>query len=197
MARRAPKEGLHRHPPAALAGDEAGGGGLFGPEEQALVSALLPAVEQLVGEHFHLTSFGLAGRCYEVVTRKVADADGAAPFALAKLCRYDRRERRIREGKALSHFYRIYLQDGNLLERARSGPGLSLRALLLYVLAHELVHVVRFESFQVHHGAVGAARDREEEAVHGLTREVLAPLRDPEVERVVRAMSHGGVDVLE
>lgn len=198
MAGRAAKAGVHRRPaPPVGGGPPAGEEELFGPEDLALVSRLVPQVEGLVGDHFRLTSFGPALGCYEVTTLEGAPPDGRAPFALAKLCRYDRRERPIKMGQGISRFYRVFLQDAPLLARARSEPTLSLRSILLYVLTHELVHVVRFESYAVHYGAEGPARDREEAVVHALSGAVLGRLKDREVDRAVRTLAHSGVDVLE
>lgn len=167
----------------------------FGDAEQALLNALLPKVEQLVGDHYRLTSFGPIHRCYEVVTLEAADHTGRCETALAKLCRFDRLERAIGPER-VSHFYRVYLQDDNLLARARE-PGASLRALLLYVLTHELVHIVRFESFQVPFGAAQALRGKEERAVHALTLELIGALREQEVDRLAKVLARQTVDIVE
>jgi len=134
-------------------------------------------------------------RCYEVVTLEGAGPEGRDPKRLAKLCRYDRKERPIEEGHPVSRFYRVFLQDDKLLTREKEG--LELRALLLYVMTHELIHIVRFESFQVHYEAVGPEREREERTVHRLTEDVLSVLRDECVEQVIRGLAIGGVDVVE
>ena len=67
---------------------------------------------------------------------------------------------------------------------------------MLYVLTHELIHIVRFESFQVHYGATGPERDREELRVHELTEDVLRVLRDELVDEVIQGLAPGGVDVI-
>lgn len=190
MARRTAPESLHqRSPLASLKRD------LFHSDELALLRETQPLVEELVGEYFHLTSFGPVRRCYEVVTLEGAGSEGKDPNRLAKVCRYDREERPIEEGHRVSRFYRVFLQDDKLL--AREADGLELRALLLYVITHELIHIVRFESFQVHYGAKGLERQDEERIVHQLTREVLSVLKDEQVEQVIRGLEIGGVDVVE
>jgi hypothetical protein len=168
----------------------------FGPAEVTVLQTIQPISEELVGEHFRLTSFGPVRRCYDVVTLESAGPEGRDPLRLAKLCRYDRKERSIdTDHKRVSRFYRVHLQDDRLL--TRTGEGLSLRALLLYVLTHELIHIVRFESFQVHYGMTGAARNDEERTVHHLTEIVLRKLRDPQVEEVIEGLDPEGVDVVE
>jgi hypothetical protein len=166
----------------------------FGTAEFEVLSEVQPIAEELVGEHFHVTSFGPQHRCYEVVTLATGPDECREPTALAKLCRYDRQERAIGGGQHVARFYRIGLQDDRLL--ARAFEGLDLRALLLYVMTHELIHVVRFESYQIHFEATGLAREREERIVHGLTEQVLAPLKRSRVDEVARGLAAGGVDVL-
>jgi len=166
----------------------------FGTAEFEVLSDVQPIAEELVGEQFHVTSFGPQHRCYEVVTLSTGPDECREPSALATLCRYDREERAIGGGLHVARFYRICLQDDNLLGRV--ADGLDLRALLLYVLTHELIHIVRFESYQIHFGAPGLAREQEERVVHGLTVEVLAPLRGSRADEVAAALALGGVDVL-
>jgi hypothetical protein len=161
----------------------------------ALVEEVRLIAEELVGEHFQLASFGPVRRCYEIVTLDNAGIDGRAPRALAKLCRYDRSDRPIKTGRGVSRLYRVCLQDDRLLTRA--SQGLDLRALLLYVVTHELIHIVRFESFQVCYSAHETERKKEEDAVHRLTGEVLHRLHDGAITTVIQALSLEGVDVVE
>jgi hypothetical protein len=166
----------------------------FGPAEFEVLSEVQPIAEELVGEHFHVTSFGPQHRCYEVVTLATGLEECREPTALAKLCRYDRQERPIGGVHHVSRFYRVCLQDDRLLARVEGG--LELRALLLYVLTHELIHVVRFESYQIHFEATGVAREQEEKIVHALTVDVLASVRGVRADEVAHALADGGVDVL-
>jgi hypothetical protein len=169
--------------------------GLFEPQALDVLREVQLMAEDLVGEHFRLSSFGPVRRCYEVVTLAGAAPEGRDPRRLAKLCRYDRSERPIDHGQRVSRFYRVFVQDDQLLRRV--SEGLDLRSLLLYVLTHELIHIVRFESFQVHYGATGPERDREELRVHELTEDVLRVLRDELVDEVIQGLAPGGVDVIE
>lgn len=182
MARRSSQESVHRRTPTALEG------ALFGPEEHELVRSVRLEVEQLVGEFFHLTSFGSSTPKLEIVSLEGTDlAEAEASHALAKLCRYDRKERSIGTSSKVGRYYKVFLQDGKIIAKAQE-RGWSLRALLTYVLAHELVHVVRFETFAVHIGAEGEARAAEEEQVHDLTCKVLAPLKDEDINAVAAAL---------
>jgi hypothetical protein len=189
MARRVTSKGVHRRAPVEVAGATR----FLGPAELAVLAEVHPLTEELVGERFRLTSFGPTSRTYDVVTLAEVEPECRAIEALAKLTRYDRSERPITKEQRVSRFYRICLQDDNILTRA--DEGYDLRALLLYVLTHELIHIVRFESFQVSYNASGVVRDDEERVVDKLTREVLGVLKDRAVERVIEGLSPGRVDV--
>jgi hypothetical protein len=47
---------------------------------------------------------------------------------------------------------------------------------MVYVLTHELVHIVRFSRFEANFEASWPERCREEDTVHRLTGQILAPL---------------------
>ncbi len=190
MARRTPTKGVHRRAPLETIAQPPN----FGAWDLDVLGEVRPLAEDLVGEHLRVTSFGPHHRLYEVVTLGNSDAECRAPQALAQLFRFDREERVIDAVTRVSRFYRICLQDDNVLCRVQEG--FDLRALLLYVLTHELIHIVRFESFEVIYGATGSAREDEERIVDQLTRSVLVPLRDQAVSEVIEGLSLGRVDVL-
>jgi hypothetical protein len=167
---------------------------LFTADDLEVLARAIPLAEELVGDHFRVTSFGPHQRLYEVVTLASSGPECRAPHALARLCRFDRQERPIDAAPRVSRFYRICIQDDAVLTRARDE--LDLRAILLYVLTHELIHIVRFESFEVGYDAAIKARVAEEGVVDRLTREVLSTLRDRTVDAVVEGLSPVRVDVL-
>lgn len=189
MARRASSEGVHRHTPVEVAQS------FFGDPELEMLRDIQPLAEELVGEYFQLTSFGPIKRCYDVITLQEKASECVEPQALAKLCRYDRSERPIDGSQRVSRFYRIALQDDAILGRVTEG--LKLRALLLYVLVHELIHIVRFESFQVFYDTTESTRMDEEITVHHLATQVLKSIWDQDIESVVEKLSPSRVDVVD
>lgn len=87
-------------------------------------------------------------------------------------------------------YYRIRLRDDEILSAVRDQIDLRLFPLLLYVLTHELVHVVRFESgFAPYDASDLDAREKEESRVHAITRKVLRPARTSSLRRVERLYS--------
>jgi hypothetical protein len=83
-------------------------------------------------------------------------------------------------------FYRVCLQDHNILKTLEASPDLSLFPMLLYVITHELVHVIRFSQFLALFEAAEAEKAREETLVHQLTQKILAPLNFLDLPSVIR-----------
>ncbi len=135
--------------------------------------------EELVAHSFRIPALPSKQYPYEVATESELSEAERADEVFAHLVVYERR--RSREDERL---YRICLQDHAILaRRSDGGPG-WLGALLVYVLTHELVHVVRFQRAEQTYAAEGAAREREEDLVHRLTLELLADAGEPEWERL-------------
>ena len=121
---------------------------------------------------------------YEVRTLRALDSSEIADNALAQtLCYSVRREAGplvLEEGD----LYRICLQDHRILDAARE-TRTQLKAVLTYVLTHELVHVVRFgqrlQAIDLPH----ELRPHEELKVEKTTRAILAQTDDPEINRIL------------
>jgi hypothetical protein len=152
----------------------------FGLEQLALVNTSLGRSEALVSGWYRIPALPSKHYPYELVTLADQGDQERAPDALAHLVVYERRRR-----SGLEHLYRICLQDDQILRRVGESGGL-LGSLMVYVLTHELVHVVRFqraeESFMV--GQPG--RQREEDQVHRITLELLERAGEPDWERLDR-----------
>ena len=150
----------------------------FGDRELDRIPALLGLAEELSGSYFKLSSFDPARYPFDVATLRELDAREIATGVFAQVTRH--------EAPALRrHHYRICLQDHNVLEALQRGP-VALDPLLLYVLTHELCHVVRFCDYrQLFDAPDDGERAAEEARVHRMTSEILAPLRDRGVRDVM------------
>lgn len=151
----------------------------FGLEQLALVNTSLRRSEMLVSGWYRIPALPSKHYPYELVTLADLGVPERAADALAHLVVYERRRRSGPE-----HLYRICLQDDQILRRVEEGGLLG--SLLVYVLTHELVHVVRFqraeESFMV--GQPG--RQQEEDQVHRITLKLLEKAGEPDWERLNR-----------
>jgi hypothetical protein len=165
---------------------------IFGPAELALVAQALEVAEESVSEHYQLSEGAWLRYPYDLRTRAQLAPAEVEHQALAQVLRLSRPPRGERLRPA--DLYRICLQDPNLLGLVRrEGARELMQPLLIYVLAHELVHVVRFCSFQHLFHADAGQRAREEARVHAITARCLAKVRLPQLERVLNLYEeHGG-----
>ena len=152
----------------------------FDLAQLALVGRASTHSEALVSRHYRIPMLPCEQYPYEVATLAELDRAERARGALAHLVVYERAR-----AKGPEHLYRICLQDDVILERVEGEGGDWLSALLVYVLTHELVHVVRFQraeqSFQTRSRRM---REREEDAVHHITLQLLEQAGEPRWERL-------------
>ncbi len=116
-------------------------------------------------------------RCrYDILTLAFLRREEVSSHALAQLVKYQGFLSDRLLPSAAFDFYRICVQDHNILRVLQSGKGLEPLPLFSYILTHELVHIVRFSRFQAPFEASWPERLAEEAQVHRLTQAVLAPL---------------------
>jgi hypothetical protein len=82
-------------------------------------------------------------------------------------------------------FYLICLQDHKILKAMTRDTQLGLLPLLVYILTHELVHIVRFCNFSQRFDVPRTKRDREEGIVHDTTFKILGGLSLPKLDYVL------------
>lgn len=127
--------------------------------------------EEVISEWFHLTTSCWRRYRYDVRTLKFLSPDEIASSVFAQVVRYGRPEGP--SGMRQGDWYRICLQDHNILAALQRDPALDLFPLLVYVFTHELVHVVRFYKFYQCFEADDYSRAKEEATVHDLTHRIL------------------------
>jgi hypothetical protein len=116
----------------------------FGRLERRQVRSAERRAAELVSRFYVLAPREWARMPYEVRTLEQLAPGEVREEVLAQLLCYGV-ERHV-EGRVVEErdLFRICLQDRTILDRARASTGIPVSALLLYVLTHELVHVVRF-----------------------------------------------------
>jgi len=154
---------------------------LFDPGQLQEMQRVLALAEELCGDFYHLSAFDVRSAPYDVLTARELIAEGIEPpplpTQLAEVRRLDlTREERSARDRRRTH-YRVCLWDPHLLAVFDRGerPG----AVLLFVLVHELVHVVRFAKQLALFESGQLARANEEAAVHETTERILTRAREP------------------
>jgi hypothetical protein len=151
----------------------------FDLHQLALLTRAIRRGEELVADHYRIPMLPCKQYPYEVVTLSEIQGPERAREALAHLVVYERSR-----PAGAEHLYRICLQDDAILRRAGSEGDDWLCALLVYVLTHELVHVVRFQRAEQSYQAPASTRQREEDEVHRITLGLLRSGAEPRWERL-------------
>ncbi|MEW6660005.1 MAG: hypothetical protein AB1424_15210 [Thermodesulfobacteriota bacterium] len=162
------------------------GHSLFLEHHKQVLREATVIAEEMTSDFFKLTHNCWRRARYDIITLEGLEQEEISAHALALVAKYRgcHRDRLLKS--AFFDFYRICLQDHNILKALESCPDLSLLPLFLYIITHELVHVVRFSQFQALFEAPEEQKREEEKRVHQLTQKILAPLNSRELPRVIR-----------
>lgn len=162
----------------------------FSELDQGQIGEALVIAEEMTSDFFKLTHGHWLKARYDILTLKQLTREEVSPHALALLAKYHGLPPDRSLKSAAFDYYRICLQDHNILKALNNGQGLEPLPLFCYILTHELVHVVRFSRFQARFEAPEEEKLAEERRVHCLTRQILAPLGFLNVTPLVRYYEH-------
>lgn len=165
----------------------------FAAADLAHLGEALYMAEESVSDHYHLSQHAWAKYPYEVRTLAELMDNEINGQALAQVVRMRQPKRpgRLRGWD----FYRVCVQDHNVLRALeRESASELLTPLLTYVLAHELVHVVRFYKFDHLFEATAAQRGQEEMRVHDITAGILSKVKLDDLAKVINLYREYGTD---
>jgi hypothetical protein len=164
-------------------------GRYFSAEQLSLSGRVFAQAEMMAGSYFRVAPEEWRERRYDVKTLAFLETHEVREGAFAHLCKYQVR-REPEESDDRFHFYRICLQDDRILDAVeRAHSFIRLSPLLLYIAAHELVHVIRFGRGEGNFDARDDEKTDEEEKVHRITRSLLKPATDPDLSLVLDCFS--------
>ncbi|MEW5722053.1 MAG: hypothetical protein AB1896_03035 [Thermodesulfobacteriota bacterium] len=146
-------------------------------EQLKTVDQAVSVSEEVTSDRFHLTLSSWKKYRYDIRTLRQLEPQEITSDIFAQIVRYG--PSTLPHGLREGDFYRICLQDHNILSALRREPQLELYPLLIYVVAHELVHIVRFYKFFQFFHADEAERAAEEARVHRITFDMLKKIKIP------------------
>jgi hypothetical protein len=144
----------------------------FTASDRRTIGKAASLAERLTMGYFGLPEDQWKRNPYGIFTRKDVDSALYESDVFANVIRF-RSSRRPGEESG-SEKYGVLLQDPNILLALLRSPRSDLWTLGLFVLTHELVHIVRFRNFDVDFFADIEYRDQEEQLVQGVTRKILS-----------------------
>jgi hypothetical protein len=157
-------------------------GRFFSPAELNLAGTAFNNAEKIVFRHFRIAPEAEKSFQYDIKTLANLDHHEVKEGAFAHLCKYEYGD---------SYFYRICLQDNHILDAVtRAHSFIKLNPLMLYIAAHELVHVIRFDKGDADFDTPKEEKLREEEKVHSITGDMLQSCMNAELKLVMDCFSN-------
>lgn len=155
--------------------------------------------EELTSEYFKYSTSQWRRSRYDIQTADRLQEDELTDDAFAQIIHYIGHPPSSQLKSSYFDFYKICLQDHVILDALDRDRSLSLYPLVLYVVTHELIHIVRFSRFLQSFEAYPLDREQEEARVHQITRRILSARSLPGVELVAReyweAVEAGGLSL--
>jgi hypothetical protein len=160
---------------------------VFDGEDLLSVCEALDIAEDKTG-NFYKFSFGQWKRHrYDIKTLPVLKHGEIITHAFALLNKCSPVISGMETGSEKRDFYFICLQDHQILKALNRDKNLRLLPLLVYILTHELVHIVRFCNFLQRFEVSGEARHEEERVVHSTTFEILKDITLPRLDYILES----------
>ena len=147
----------------------------FSKSDLAEVDHAVRAAEDLVNNFFKMSSGQWLKNRYDIKTAKDLAPHEYVAGPVAQVIKYEARQNYNSLGSSGFTLYKVCLQDNAILDTLEVNLSLKLAPFLLYILTHELVHVVRFSKYEQRYETRNEADVpwEEEQTVHRLTHEIL------------------------
>ena len=133
--------------------------------------------EELVSNNYKMSASQWLGPRYDVKTLAGLKPEEVIDGPFAQIIRYKGQRKNTSLGSATYDFYKICLQDHTIQSTLEQTREIQLFPFSLYIIAHELIHIVRFSKFLQNFEASAEERMAEERRVHQRTHEILQPVQ--------------------
>lgn len=157
----------------------------FNPDQILEVNKAVTLAEELVSNFYKMSPNEWLRPRYDVKTLADLDHEEIVDEPFAQIMRYQGKPKGSNLESGFYDFYKICIQDHNILKAIANNPRLSLTAFCVYIVSHELIHIVRFSKFLQNFDASKDEKMAEEKRVHTLTHEILSKVQLPGMEDVL------------
>ncbi|MCG8472328.1 MAG: hypothetical protein MI742_10765 [Desulfobacterales bacterium] len=159
----------------------------FNSRELTLVDHAISVSEELVSDHYKISESQWLRNRFDIRTRAQHKGTFTTPSddVFAEVIRLQGSLSPVGRAPQQYDLYLICLQDHAILREVEINQEVSLYPFLLYIVVHELVHIVRFGTFLQNFGLKKAHRSKEEALVHQHTRDILQPTQIHGIEKII------------
>jgi len=151
----------------------------FSPAQMYELNHAIEIAEDIIGDRFGISTSQWKRYRYDIRSLKDLKEHEIVDSAYAQILKYARHPDLRTTGSEKGEYFKICLQDHVILRTIDNHPELKLLSFMVYVVTHELLHVVRFARFLQSFYASENERIKEEALVHRLTHELLRHLKLP------------------
>lgn len=157
----------------------------FSQDEIQVVNQAVTMSEELVSNHFKMSPNEWLRPRYDVKTLVELNTEEIVEEPFAQIIRYQGKPKGATLESESYDFYKICIQDHNVLRAIDLNPQLTLMAFSVYIVSHELIHIVRFSKFLQNFDANTNEKMAEEKRVHTLTHDILSNVQLPDMQYVL------------
>ena len=145
----------------------------FQEGELRIVNEAVVIAEEIGSNAYKMSSAEWRGQRFDIKTLADLTPEAVVHGPLAQIIRYVGRKTETSLSSSEYDFYKICIQDHTILSTLKKFPDLRLLPFTLYIVTHELIHVIRFTKFLQAFDASASEKIMEEARVHEKTRAVL------------------------
>lgn len=149
----------------------------YNADQIDVVNNSVTMAEELVSNHYKMSASQWLRPKYDVKTLVDLKPEEIVYGPFAQIIRYEGQRKDKLLGSSTYDFYKICLQDHNILSAMKSSSRIQLLPFSLYIITHELIHIVRFSKFLQRFDASSEEKMAEEARVHEKTHEILGATR--------------------
>lgn len=133
--------------------------------------------EELVCDYYKLSTSQWLRRRYDIKTLANLSTEEIVDGPFAQIIKYKAQPKNSSLSSSIYDFYKICLQDNSILSVVKKSSEIKFYPFVLYIITHELVHIVRFSEFLQNFSASNEEKIAEEARVHYNTHEILKSVK--------------------
>jgi len=149
----------------------------FDRKQLQVVNKAAEMAEELVSNYYKISASQWLRRRYDIKTLADLSPDEIVSGPFAQIIRYKAQPKGSSLGSSTYDFYKICLQDNSILSVIKKSPEIKLFPFSLYIITHELIHIIRFSDFLQNFNASDQERMEEEARVHKNTHGILKSIK--------------------
>lgn len=151
----------------------------FNKIQITMINNAASMAEELVSDYYKMSVNQWLCPKYDIRTLEDLLSGEISEDSFAQIIRYKGQKNGSSLESSSYDYYKICFQDHVILSLLERSPEINFFSFILYIITHELIHIVRFGKFLQSFDASSEDRLTEEVRVHELTRKILSGVNLP------------------